>query len=321
MMTESPLVLLTGINGFVGQHMATYLFAKNMNVLGIGRSLHCLLQHPRLQYVTGDITNLFMMKQILQDHQVAYIIHLAGANEVKASYVDPMGIINTNSWGTLNILEAVRTSQNNSILGCLAVGTAYEYKLQDDPLTELSQLLPVSPYAWSKQLMTSFMQMYGRVYGIPTVVARTFNLVGPGHTAGVCAQLARQVAMMEKGLIPPKLVIGNMNVQRDFLDVRDAVAAFFSLLHTAGNTPGEIYNVCSGSAHSIRAIVSQLERYASIPFEVSSQESLLRRQEAPIILGDAAKLRGVSDWKPSIPWEQSLLDTLNYYRNLYRNLT
>lgn len=315
-MTEYPPVLLTGINGFVGQHMATYLFAQNMNVLGIGRSLHCPLQHPRLQYVAGDMTNLIMMKQILQEHQVAYIIHLAGANDVNTSYVDPMGVINANAWGTLNILEAVRTSQIRSLLGCLAVGTAYEYKLQDEPLTESSQLLPTSPYALSKQLMTSSMQMYGHVYSIPTIVARTFNLIGPGHSTGVCAALARQVAMMEKGLIPPKLVMGDMTVQRDFLDVRDAVTAYFSLLQVAGNTPGEVFNVCSGTAYSIRAIVSLLERYASIPIEVSTQESLLRRQEAPIVLGDAAKLRGASGWKPSIPWEKSILDTLNYYRNL-----
>ncbi|MBP1966998.1 GDP-mannose 4,6-dehydratase [Paenibacillus aceris] len=315
-MTESPLVLLTGINGFVGQHMAAFLFAQNMNVLGIGRSTSCPLQHAHLQYVSGDLTQVSFVKQLLQDHKVTYIIHLAGVNDVNISYASPAEVIHANAWGTLNILEAVRTCPDKHLRACLAVGTAYEYKLQDEPLTESSQLQPVSPYAWSKQLMSSLMQMYGRVYSIPTVVARTFNLIGPGPAAGVCAQLAKQVARMEKGLIPPKLVIGNMDVQRDFLDVRDAVAAYFSLLQVAAGSPGEIYNVCSGTAYTIRAIVSLLEQYASVPFEVSIQEHLLRRQEASVVLGDAAKLKDASGWEPIIPWQQSILDTLNYYRNL-----
>lgn len=315
-MTESPLVLLTGINGFVGQHMAAYLFAKHMNVLGIGRSVSCPLQHPRLQYVSGDITELSFIKQLLQTYKITHIIHLAGVNDVSISYNNPAEVIYANTWGTLNILEAIRTCPDNNLRACLAVGTAYEYQLQDEPLTESSQLNPVSPYAWSKQLMSSVMQMYGRVYAIPTVVARTFNLIGPGPAAGVCAQFAKQVAMMEKGLLPPKLQVGNMDVQRDFLDVRDAVAAYFSLLRVAAYPPGEIYNVCRGTAYSIRSMVSLLGQYASIPFEISIQDHLLRRQEAGIVLGDAAKLRDASGWMPSIPWQQSVLDTLNYYRNL-----
>ncbi|MBD0381593.1 GDP-mannose 4,6-dehydratase [Paenibacillus sedimenti] len=316
MMSAPPTVLLTGINGFIGQHMAAYLLDRNMNVLGIGRSADCLVQHPRLTYASCDVLNPSAIKQLLQNESVTHIIHLAGANDVSTSFADPVQCLQANSWGTLNVLEAVRTAQTKNLKGFLAVGTAYEYALQTGPLTESSPLLPISPYAWSKHVMTSLMQMYGLVYSIPTLVARTFNLIGPGHGAGVCAQLTRRVALMEKGLLPPNLIVGNTKVERDFLDVRDAVAAYFSLLELAPAAPGSIFNVCSGTAYPISTIISLLIRHAAVPFEVSVDDSLIRTNEASVVQGDNSKLIAASAWKPSIPLEQSIVDTLNYYRNL-----
>lgn len=322
-MTNPPLVLVTGINGFVGQHMAAYLLRQNMNLIGIGRKPSCLMKHPNLHYISGDITQSVILTQLLQEHPITHIVHLAGANDVSASYSDPVQVLHMNAWCTLQMLEAVRSAAASSLQGFLAIGTAYEYDFQTHlparpsvPLTETSPLQPVSPYAWSKQIMTSFMQMYGSVYAVPTFIARTFNLIGPGHATGVCALLARQVAMMEKGHLPPKLVIGNTAVQRDFLDVRDAVTAYASLMQLTAAPYGSIFNVCSGTASPISAIIDLLQHYAAITFEVAVDEQFIRPNEAPLVQGDNAKLRAATGWAPSISLAQSVSDTLNYHRSL-----
>ncbi|MGQ7885110.1 GDP-mannose 4,6-dehydratase [Paenibacillus sp. WC2504] len=315
-MANPPLVLLTGINGFVGQHMAAYLLRQNMNLLGIGRRSSCLMKHPNLHYISGDITQSAILTQLLQEHPITHIVHLAGANDVSASYADPVQVLHTNAWCTLHMLEAVRAAAANRILGFLAIGTAYEYDFQTMPVNETSPILPVSPYAWSKQIMTSFMQMYGSVYAVPTFIARTFNLIGPGNATGVCALLAKQVAMMEKGHLPPKLVMGNTAVQRDFLDVRDAVIAYGSLMQLSAAPFGHVFNVCSGTASPVSAIVDLLQHYAAIPFEVAVDERLIRPNEAPLVQGDNAKLRAATGWAPTFSLAQSVSDTLDYYRSL-----
>lgn len=321
--TNPPLVLLTGINGFVGQHMAAYLLRQNMNLIGLGRKSDCRMKHPNLHYISGDMTQSTMLTQLLQEHPITHIVHLAGANDVSTSYADPVQVLYTNAWGTLHMLEAVRSAATSSLEGFLAIGTAYEYDVQTQhpttpsvPLTETSPVQPVSPYAWSKHIMTSFMQMYGSVYTIPTFIARTFNLMGPGHATGVCALFAKQVAMMEKGQIPPKLVIGNTAVQRDFLDVRDAVIAYSSLMQLSAAPYGSIFNVCSGTASPISAIVDLLQHYAAIPFEIVVDERLIRPNEAPLVQGDNTKLREATGWTPTISLAQSVSDTLDYYRSL-----
>ncbi|RTE10022.1 GDP-mannose 4,6-dehydratase [Paenibacillus whitsoniae] len=319
MTQASPLVLLTGVNGFVGQHMAACLLEHGMDVVGIGRRAFCGLQHPRLAYISGDMAQESFIKQLISAHSFTYIIHLAGANDVSTSYKDPVSVMEANAWSTLQLLEAVRTDSAAGLKGFLAIGTAYEYDLEAvpaAPLAETAPLLPGSPYAWSKLVMGAVVQMYGRVYGIPALLARTFNLIGPGPATGVCAVLAKQVAQMEKGLLPPKLHVGNTTVRRDFLDVRDAVEAYLTLLPLASSAPGSVYNVCSGKAVPISAIIELLKRCANVPFEVTIDKRLIRPSEAAIVQGDYSKLRQATTWQPGIPLAQTVLDTLNYYRSL-----
>jgi GDP-4-dehydro-6-deoxy-D-mannose reductase len=169
--------------------------------------------------------------------------------------------------------------------------------------------------------MTSIVQMYGQLYSMPALTARTFNLIGPGGSAGVCAELVRQVARMERGQLPPKLVMGNAEARRDFLDVRDAVKAYWSLLRMRPIQPGSIYNVCSGQAHSIAEIAAALKKHAAVPFEISADKTLLRQGEASVIRGDNSKLRRDTAWSPGFPLEQSIVDALNEQRGLWKENT
>ncbi|MNI66964.1 GDP-6-deoxy-D-mannose reductase [compost metagenome] len=150
---------------------------------------------------------------------------------------------------------------------------------------------------------------------MPTIVARTFNLLGPGQTAGVSARLIRQVLQIEQGLIPPFLVMGNQTIQRDFLDVRDAVEAYWSLIQLIPIPAGEIYNVCRGQAHSIETLVNILQKITRVPFQVRMDESLLRPGEPPIIQGDNTRLVRATGWKPNFSLKQSLLDAWKELRN------
>lgn len=317
-MTRAPIVLITGVSGFVGKHMASYLLSLGIRVVGTGRQVNSPISHTQFQYKCCDLTHSNQIHHLLNRNPVDYIIHLAGENDVATSFVQPVTVMQSNAFGTMQLLEAARLVLPNVLKAFLAVGTGYEYAKNAAPIKESSRIDPGSPYAWSKLVMTSIVQMYGQLYSMPVLIARTFNLIGPGGSAGVCAELVRQVVLMEQGQLPPKLVMGNAEVRRDFLDVRDAVKAYWSLLNMRVIQPGSIYNLCSGQAHSIAEIAAALKKHASIPFEVSKDEALIRKGESSVIRGDNSKLRHDTAWSPSIPLEQSIVDALNEKRSLFK---
>jgi len=315
-MTEAPLVLVTGVSGFVGKHMAAYLLELGARVVGIGRRADSPLAHPLFRYGRCDLLNPDDVRRLLERNPADYIVHLAGENDVGSSFLHPVPVMQANAIGTMNLLEAARVVRPDALKAFLAVGTAYEYKSSASPIRENSRIGPRSPYAWSKLVMTSVVQMYGQLFDMPAIVARTFNLIGPGGSAGVCGQLVRQVVRMERGLLPPKLTIGNAAARRDFLDVRDAVKAYGALLGMPAIRPGSVYNLCSGRARSIADIVAVLKKHAAIPLEVVTDPALFRQGEASVMRGDYSKLRRDTGWSPGIPFEQSIVDALNEQRSL-----
>ncbi|UJF35790.1 GDP-mannose 4,6-dehydratase [Paenibacillus hexagrammi] len=313
-MTALGLVLITGVNGFLGKHVAETLLSDGFAVVGTGRSSSCRLQHERLQYVRLDMMDEAGIQSLLRSYEFTHIVHLAGANDVRKSYEDPMHTLGVNVGGALYLLEALRQINPAQLQAFVAAGTAYEYDLKGSLLKEDCPVLPVSPYAWSKHMMTSVLRMYGRIYQLPTRIARTFNLIGPGGGAGACSQFAREVAAMEKGTYPAILQTGNLETKRDFLDVRDAASAYCRLLLAKSPLPGSVYNVCSGHAYSLREIVQLLKKHARIPFDIQIDASRFRVSDVPHLAGSCEKLKLHTGWEPSIPLEQSVLDTLNEYR-------
>lgn len=320
-MTGAPRVLITGVSGFVGKHMAAYLLSLGIRVIGIGRRISSPISHAQFRYKRCDLARPNEIHRVLSRNPVEYIIHLAGENDVTTSFAQPVAVMQSNAFGTMRLLEAARTALPDGLKAILAVGTGYEYGKNDALIHESSRIGPGSPYAWSKLVMTSIVQMYGQLYSMPVLIARTFNLIGPGSSAGVCSELVRQAALMEQDRLPPKLVMGNSEVQRDFLDVRDAVKAYWSLLNMRAIQPGAIYNVCSGEAHSIAEIAAVLKRHVLSPFEIGTDEALFRQGESSVIRGDNSKLRQDTSWSPGIPLEQSIVDALNAQRSLLKEDT
>lgn len=312
-------VLITGVNGFIGRHMATYLLARQMTVLGIGRSRTAPIRHPQFFYKPCDLRDEAQVLEWMAQNDVHYIIHLAAETDVHRLADNPLRVLNTNCMGTMRLLEAVRLKPQMRVKGILIAGSAHEYATgggksgdEDTPTS------PSSLYGWSKSMSTGMGKMYAQLFGLPVVIARTFNVIGPGAAAGVCPSLARQVAEMERGIRPPRLVVGNMDIERDFIDVRDVVAAYWALLKEAPFQPGEVYNVASGTSRRIGEMVEIFRRHALCPFEVTVDETLFRPGELLKVRGENEKLRKATGWRPQWPFEQSVMDVLTHARRSLR---
>ncbi len=310
------VALVTGVNGFVGRYMASLLQSEQVDVVGVGRSSLPAGHLGAIRYEACDLTCYEQVDRLLDRHSADIIIHLAGEKHVRTTHDSPLHALRTNLFTTVNLLEKVRTMKPSRLKGCLVIGSAHEYEIDgtSSVLTERTALHPGNPYGWSKLLGTTAARMYAESFALPVVIARTFNLIGPGTMGGVCAELAKQVVEMERGKRPPRLVMGDETLQRDFLDVRDAVAAYWSILRHTRLTPGDVFNVCSGTPQSLRSLVQTLQRHSRVPFQTVSDPSLFRKSDPPVLSGNCDKLQRVTGWRPTYPFEQSIIDILAYFR-------
>jgi GDP-4-dehydro-6-deoxy-D-mannose reductase len=297
--------LVTGASGFVGRHLITHLQHRGDAVAAIDRH-------------TGvDILDETAVRKAIGDARPNVVYHLAAWSDVGGSWSDPMAVFRVNAEGTLRVLQACTEHRVDRVL---LVGSADVYGpvTEDElPLTEEAPLRPASPYAASKAAadLLGLQAWLGHELGVIRV--RAFNHHGPGQTSRfVAAALAERVARNEAAG-DPIVTVGNLSARRDFTDVRDVVVAY-RLLAEQGQ-PGEAYNVCSGSAVSITEIAELLLRMASIPMRLETDPSLSRPVDVPVLLGDDTKLREATGWRPTIPIETTLADTLDDARRRMRS--
>lgn len=304
-------VLVTGINGFVGQHVSRYLTQSGYEVWGIGRSA-VSVPLENCHYLQCDLLN-DELDDWLRDHRPQYLIHLAAENDISASWRDPVHTLESNSLATAKLLQAIKRSKVDFKKIVLA-GSAYEYDTEQKlPITEESPLHPQSPYAWSKYLQSSIGQMYGELYGFPIIVARMFNLIGPGARGGVLPQLVKEIVQLEKGKREDPIGVGQLNVERDFLDVRDAVAALSQLLSVPGSS-FEVFNICTGKPLSIQNLVDHLRKHTTSNFEVSIDPSLNRPNDPLKVYGNNDKLKNRLNWKPEFTLDTTISDLFSEFR-------
>lgn len=302
-------ILVTGAGGFVGRHLLTTLLRGGDEV--VAASHRPFAAPAGVPVEVFDLADAGRTAAAVGRHRPAGVIHLAAQASVRLSWTDPAGTYATNITGTGNLLEALRERPDTRVL---LVGSAQQYgnARLDRPLREDDPPDPPSPYAVSKVAQEMIGRLYRRTFGLGTVMARAFNHTGPGQSAEYAVgSFCSQIVAIERAEQPPRLRVGSLDTVRDFLDVRDVVAAYRLLLERG--TPGEAYNVASGEGRSIGDLLKILLDAAGLTGTVEVEEAPPRAGDPESLIGDSSRLRGLG-WEPGVVMEQSLLDTLHWYR-------
>ena len=305
-------VLITGCGGFVGRVLAKRLQGAGHDVWGIDR-IGTQTGLAGARCVAGDLTDPAVVIDLLDRTSPDWIVHLAAQSSVRKSFDEPYATIVNNTLPTLNLLNDLKASGRPVRL--LVVGSADEYGVVAEdqlPIREDAPVNPESPYALGKSIQNQCCLGFSSLYGLNVIVTRSFNHTGAGQSdAFVLPGFAKQVAGIKLGQCEPVMRVGNLDVRRDFTDVRDVCDAYVALLEQGA--PGETYNVCSGVSHSIRALLNQLCELAGIEVELKVDPDRLRPVDMPDLRGDGSKIREATGWSPSIPIADTLQSLLDYW--------
>lgn len=314
--------LVTGVSGFAGSHLAELLLARGVEVWGIvqpgvsSQNLDGIREasggglHP----MQADILQEADLLRIVQESRADRVFHLAASASVRRSLDDPRVAFQVNVLGTRNLLEAIRRAAMASRV--LVVGSAEAYGESarlSRSLREDDPLLPVSPYGTSKAAVEAVASRYGKGYGLHVVCVRPFPHCGPRQAPQFALpDWARQLAEIEAGARPPRLLVGNLTVRRDLSDVRDVVRAYTLALESG--QAGSVYNVCSGRVYGLRDVLEALIRSAHRDVEVVADSQRLRPHDLEVLAGSADALRACTGWEAAIPLEKTLHDLMGYWR-------
>ena len=296
--------LVTGATGFVGRYLLEALAQAGYETLACGGP------HDT-EALPIDLLDLASLRAALDLAQPDVVFHLAAATFVPEAIASPMAAYVTNVRGTANVAQAVRdyARDRGTAVRVLFTSSAEAYGVQPPenfPLRETCALNPANPYAASKAAAEMLLLGEVHAFGLDAVIARAFNHIGPGQSDRfVVASFAAQLAKIAAGGAP-QLYVGNLDAKRDFLDVRDVVRAYVALARDG--TAGEIYNVCSGAARSIRDVLRELIIAAHVAVEVRDDPERLRPSDVPLFVGDASKLRAATGWEPRIAFTASIRD-------------
>ncbi len=310
--------LITGAGGFVGRHLLIYL-RNNTDHLLHGTLLNDGERRAELvalcpELYAMDLRDYGVVHELIARIRPDAIYHLAGQPYVPRSFDDPWDTLDNNIHGTLNLLQAIRELKLSARI--LVVGSAEVYGTvppEQLPLTETSPFAPSSPYSVSKIGQDMLALQYHLAHGIFTIRVRPFNHIGPGQSPRFSiSDWASQIAEAEAGQREAVVYVGNLSAARDFTDVRDVVKAYAALLEHG--KAGEVYNVCSGTAHTMQSLLDKLISLAQVPIEVRVAAERFRPVELPILKGSYSRLHERTGWLPQISIEQSLRDVLDEWR-------
>jgi GDP-4-dehydro-6-deoxy-D-mannose reductase len=313
-------VLITGITGFAGSHLAEYILNahKDVEVSGIIRwrsrleNVRHILGRVRLH--EADLKDMVSIKAVLAAVRPDRIFHLAAQSFVPASWRMPAETFAINAIGQINLFESCRALRLNPRIHVAGSSEEYGMVYPDEiPMKETNPLRPLSPYAVSKVAQDLLAFQYHRSYGLRVVRTRGFNHTGPRRgEVFVTSCFAKQIAEIELGMREAVINVGNLDAKRDFTDVRDVVRAYWLALEKG--KPGEVYNIGSGKAHSIKEILDILLSMSRVRMEVRVDPERMRPSDVPILLADSSKFHKLTGWEPRIPLRKTLEDLLNYWR-------
>lgn len=319
-MADSERALITGITGFVGSHLAELLLSKGFEVYGIKRwrSKTENIQHimDKLHLKEADMRDGHSLYNVIEDVKPELIFHLAAQSFVPTSWQAPADTMETNAVGTLNLLEAVRKVGIDPAIQI--AGSSEEYGLvypDEVPIKETNPLRPLSPYGISKVATDMLGFQYHRSYGMKIVVTRSFNHTGPRRgEVFVTSNFAKQIVEIEKGKRDPVIRVGNLDAKRDFSDVRDVVRAY--KLSVEKGEFGDRYNISSGKTWVINDVLDLLLTKSKVKdIKIEKDPTRMRPSDVEILHGDCTKIMKQTGWKPEIPFEKTMSDLLDYWRD------
>jgi GDP-4-dehydro-6-deoxy-D-mannose reductase len=337
--------LITGITGFAGSHLAEYLLERGDvevygmcrwrsrldNLSGLARrgqlnrrgldaiisdeeELRAAAISQAVNLLQGDMADPYQMMTLIRTLKPERVFHLAAQSFVPTSWSAPAETFGVNTLGQIHLFEAVRAADIDPMIHI--AGSSEEYGLvyaDEVPMKESNPFRPLSPYAVSKVAQEMLAIQYHYSYGLRTVVTRGFNHTGPRHGPVLsCSSFARQIAEIEAGLSSPVLYVGDLTTKRDWVDVRDVVRGYWLALEKG--MPGQVYNIGSGSTRTIQSMLDMLLALSPVDIQVRQDPSRLRPSDVPILWADDSKFRAQTGWEPQIPFEQTMEDLLDYWR-------
>lgn len=314
-------ILITGYTGFVGGYLVEqcrnrYPQAELFGLSGHPTPITVTPGMSDVKLLVAEITQPEAVRQVVAQAQPDLVIHLAARSSVSASWQDPSGTLEVNAGGTIHLLEALRSEQLTPRI--VLVGSGEQYGMvrpEDNPIREECPFRPANPYAASKAAQDLYGYQYFVAYRLPILRARPFNHFGPRQASTfVIANFARQIALIEAEKVEPVLSVGNLQARRDFLPVEDVVAAYLAIAEQG--RPGEAYNIGSGQALSIRAILDFLLTFARTSIQLREDPARLRPVDVPLLEADTSRLRADTNWKPAVQFEFALQRTLDYWRSV-----
>jgi len=325
--------LITGITGMVGSHLVDYLLEKtDWEIFGMCRwrspmdNIRHLISYiekkDRLHLLYGDLNDYVSLQNVIESSCPDYVFHLAAQSYPRTSFDSPIETLSTNIVGTANFLEAIRKSESNkSIVHVCASSEVFGRVSKEKlPISEDVTFHPASPYAISKVGTDLIGRFYGEAYGLNVLTTRMFTHTGP-RRGDVFAEstFAKQIAMIEAGLLPPIIKTGNLDSLRTFADVRDAVDAYYLLL-TVNPIAGEYYNIGGTYTCTIGEMLEKLLTFSKAKgIKIETDENRLRPIDADLQVPDTRKFTAHTGWTPKIPFEQTMIDLLDYWRNRILN--
>lgn len=310
--------LITGIGGFAGSHLAEHLLDAGEEVFGTlsphGTTINLAGIDQDCRLLRLDLMDYTSVQRALDEAAPEAIYHLAARASVPAAWSDPAASLQNNVVSQLNVLRAL--TEAGAAPRILVVASADEYgrvRPQDLPVDEDTPLRPVNPYAVSKVTQDYMGLQYFLSHHLPIVRVRPFNHAGPRQETGfVVSDFASQIAAIERGVQAPVLCVGDLSAERDFSDVRDVVRAYALALRRG--EPGEVYNIGSSRAVPVSVVLTTLLGMSRVEITVKPDAERMRPSDIPRIVSDCSRLSAATGWTPERSLEETLADTLEYWR-------
>jgi len=309
-------VLITGVSGFAGSHLADYLLTRpGLELWGAALTTHRPdYLSPAVRLLAVDLRDPEAVQRLIQAVQPEQVYHLAGQAFVPQSRQDPWDTLETNLKPQVNLFQALSRER---LRPRILIVSSYEVYAglapRKGPVDEAWPLGPDSPYGVSKVAQEFFARLYFEEHDLPVVRARPFNHIGPRQsTRFVAAAFASQVACIQAGVSPAVIKVGNLAARRDFSDVRDIVRAYVLLLEQGA--PGEVYNLGAGRSYAIRELLDRLLAFAGVDCDIQIDPERYRPLTVPDVVCDASRARAACGWQPLISLDQTLAELLAYER-------